>query len=84
MGQFVDRDQPTLERYLDHVEHAVEVAGIDHVGIGSDFDGGSYLLKDAAAVPLITQGLLQRGWAEPDLRKFLGLNHLRLFGEVCG
>ena len=39
---FVDWTNPTLERYLDHVEHAVNVAGIDHVGFGSDFDGGSF------------------------------------------
>ena len=81
---FVDLHNPTLERYLDHVEHAVNVAGIDHVGFGSDFDGGSYLLDDARQVPRITQGLAARGWPEPHLRKFLGLNHLRVFREVCG
>ncbi len=81
---FVHPTHPTLERYLDHVEHAVDAAGIDHVGFGSDFDGGSYLLDSAAQVPRITQGLAARGWPEPDLRKFLGLNHLRVFREVCG
>ena len=81
---FVDWTNPTLERYLDHVEHAVNVAGIDHVGFGSDFDGGSYLLDDARQVPRITQGLAARGWSEPNLRKFLGLNHLRAFRQVCG
>ena len=80
---FVDWTNPTLERYLDHVEHAVNVAGIDHVGFGSDFDGGSYLLDDARQVPQITQGLAARGWTEPHLRKFLGLNHLRVFRDVC-
>ena len=81
---FVAWENPTLERYLDHIEHAVEIAGIEHVGMGSDFDGGSFLLKDATEVPLITKGLLARGWSEPDLRKFLGLNLLRVLGQVCG
>ena len=62
----------------------VNVAGIDHVGFGSDFDGGSYLLDDARQVPQITQGLAARGWSEPHLRQFLGLNHLRAFRQVCG
>ena len=74
---FVDTHNPTLER-------AVNIAGIDHVGFGSDFDGGSYLLDDARQVPSVTQGLAARGWPEPNLRKFLGLNHLRVFRQVCG
>ncbi len=57
---------------------------VNHVGFGSDFDGGSYLLDDARQVPKITRGLAARGWPEPNLRKFLGLNHLRVFREVCG
>ena len=81
---FVHWTNPTLELYLDHVEHAVNIAGIDHVGFGSDFDGGSYLLDDARQVPQITQGLANRGWTEPNLRKFLGLNHLRAFRAACG
>ena len=81
---FVDREKPTMNRLLDHIEHAVAVGGIGCVGIGSDFDGGGELLKDAGEIPLITQGLLDRGWGEADLRKFLGENHLRLFETVCG
>ena len=81
---FVDLENPTIDRYLDHVEHAVRVAGIDHVGFGSDFDGGSYLLADASQVPMITHGLAKRGWSEHNLRKFLGLNHLRVFRDACG
>ena len=81
---FVAWEDPTVARYLDHVDHAVNVAGIDHVGFGSDFDGGSYLLQDASQVPIITQGLAERGWSESDLRKFLGLNHLRVFRDACG
>lgn len=79
-----DPDKQTLERLLDHFDHIVQVAGTDCIGLGSDFDGGGDLLKDATVVPQITEGLLARGWKEDDLRKLLGLNHLRVFRQVCG
>lgn len=69
---------PALERFLDHVRHAVEVAGVDHVAIGSDFDGGGTVLKDAAEYPSITAGLLARGFEPEAVRKILGENVLRL------
>lgn len=69
---------PGLEPLLDHVCHAVEVAGIEHVGIGSDFDGGGVALSDAAEFPRITEGLLRRGFSAEDVRKVLGLNTLRV------
>ena len=83
---FVDADESkrTLERLLDHFDHIAQVAGTDCVGLGSDFDGGGDVLKDATVVPQITEGLLARGWQEDDLRKMLGLNHLRVFRQVCG
>ena len=83
---FVDADpaKQTLERLLDHFDHIVQVAGTDCIGLGSDFDGGGDVLKDATVVPQITEGLLARGWQEDDLRKLLGLNHLRVFRQVCG
>jgi membrane dipeptidase len=81
---FIHAQQPTLERLLDHVDHAVQVAGIDHVGLGSDFDGGGDLLPDAAAYPQITQGLAARGYAAQALRQVLGENHLRLLRQVIG
>ncbi len=81
---FVAESEPTLEKLLDHIEHAIAVAGIDHVGLGSDFDGGGDLVKDATALPVITDGLAARGYDEASLEKFLGLNWLRAFRAVAG
>ena len=80
---FVDTHAPSLTGLLDHIDHAVSVAGIDHVALGSDFDGGGDLLKDATEFPRITQGLLTRGYAEDAVKKILGQNILRVFEEVC-
>ena len=81
---FVDATHPTLERLLDHVDHVASVAGIDVVGLGSDFDGGGTLLKDATEVPRITEGLIRRGYAEAEIRKVLGENTLRVLRESIG
>ncbi|MBI2505791.1 MAG: membrane dipeptidase [Candidatus Latescibacteria bacterium] len=81
---FVDARAPSLERLLDHLDHAMQVAGIDSVGLGSDFDGGGDLLPDAAAYPEITLGLAGRGYPPEALRKILGENHLRLLRQVIG
>jgi len=76
----------TLEDVLDHIDHVVEIAGIDHVGIGSDFDGvGDSLpvgLKDVSDYPNLIEGLLRRGYAEADIRKILGENLLRVWDAV--
>ena len=69
-----------VETLLDQIDHAVQVAGVDHVGLGSDFDGVPSLpvgMEDATRLPWITYGLLKRGYAEGDVRKILGLNTLR-------
>jgi membrane dipeptidase len=76
--------RPSLEQLLDHVDHAVAVAGIDHVGLGSDFDGGGVVLQDASEYPRVTAGLLQRGYAPEDVRKILGENVLRVLREALG
>jgi len=89
---FVDPDwkpehwpaRPSLEQFLDHVEHAVETAGVDHVGIGSDFDGGGTVLRDATEYPRITAGLLKRGYPEGAVRKILGENTIRVFRAAAG
>jgi len=81
---FVSDEAPTLEGLLDHIEHAISVAGIDHVGLGSDFDGGGELVQDATILPQITEGLSARGYDEGALEKFLGLNWLRVFRDVVG
>ncbi len=81
---FVDAQVPSLERLLDHIDYAVNLAGADHVGIGSDFDGGGTAIKDATEFPRITEGLLGRGYGEGDVRKILGENHLRVLREAIG
>lgn len=75
----------TLEQVVDHVFHAVDVAGIEHVGIGSDFDGVPALpagLTDASLLPSLTARLLERGMSEGDVEKILGGNFMRAFEEI--
>ena len=74
-----------LERMLEHLDHAVKVAGINHVAIGSDFDGGGQVqgFEDASWFPQVTEGLLRRGYDEEETRKLLGENFLRLFRQVA-
>jgi membrane dipeptidase len=84
-----DPNQATLERTLDHIDHIVRVAGIDHVGLGSDFDGFSGKevnagLEDVTRMPGITAGLLARGYKSEEVRKILGGNFLRVFRQVVG
>lgn len=74
-----------IELLIDHIEHAVKVAGIDHVGLGSDFIagiGGPVGLETAAGYPLITYHLLKRGFLEEEIKKILGENLLRIFSEI--
>jgi membrane dipeptidase len=73
--------RPPLAVLLDHVEHIARVAGVDHVGLGSDFDGVGALpegIDDCEDLPLVTEGLLARGFPEGDVRKILGENFLRV------
>ncbi len=75
----------TLDQVADHVIHAATVAGVDHVGIGSDFDGVPALpegLTDASMLPALTERLLQRGVSESDVEKILGKNFLRVFEQI--
>jgi membrane dipeptidase len=67
-----------------HIDHAVNVAGADHVGLGSDFDGAEmpYGMEDASHLPQITEALLHRGYSESDIQKILGGNMLRLMEDV--
>lgn len=69
------------------VERAIEVAGEDHVALGSDFDGGPTLprgMRDIRDLPMLTDAMLRRGWPQRRIRKFLGENLLRVFAEVTG
>jgi len=75
----------SLERVLDHLCHAVEIAGIEHVGIGSDYDGVDSLprqLDDVSTYLLITQVLLDRGYQKKDIHKILGENVLRVMRKA--
>jgi membrane dipeptidase len=78
--------RPPLSILIDHIVHIARVAGIDHVGIGSDFDGVGGLLPaamdDVTRLPLIAQALLDRGYSEQDVRKVLGGNMLRVMDRV--
>jgi membrane dipeptidase len=71
-------------KIIEHIDHAVKVAGIDHVGLGSDFDGANmpYGMEDASMLPKITEVLLEKGYSEGDVRKILGENTLRLMSDV--
>ena len=69
---------------VDHIDHAVKIAGADHVGLGSDFDGAVMPLgmPDVTHIPQITDALLKKGYSESDIRKILGENTLRVFSQV--
>lgn len=76
--------KPTLANAIDHLDRMVAVMGIDHVGIGSDFDGGGGLsgIEDVSQMPNITQELLVRGYTPDDIRKIWGGNLMRVFDRV--
>jgi membrane dipeptidase len=85
--QYADRiPRPPLSMLIDHIDHIAKVAGIDHVGLGSDFDGVSGQLPEGidspADLPKITAALMERGYSAEDCRKILGGNLLRVFREV--
>jgi membrane dipeptidase len=74
-------DRGSVSDVVDHIEHIAHVGGVDHVGIGSDFDGTAQLpdgLEDVTCYPSITDELLRRGWDESGVRKVLGENALRV------
>jgi membrane dipeptidase len=74
-----------ISKLIDHIDHIVKVAGIDHVGIGADFDGANDMpqgASDVSMLPNITYELLKRGYSEQDIRKILGENFLRVFAEA--
>ena len=74
----------TLKDFVDHLDHAVKVAGPDHVGIGTDFDGGGGILgfNDASEAPNVTAELVRRGYSERDIEKIWGGNLLRVWRAV--
>lgn len=74
----------TWQKVIEHIDHAVKVAGIDHVGLGSDFDGATMPIgmEDASKLPRITDALLKKGYSEQDVGKILGGNILRVMEQV--
>ena len=85
--EYVEQDKlPRVDytKIIEHIDHAVKVAGVDHVGLGSDFDGANmpYGMEDATKLPIITEALLKKGYSESDIKKILGENTLRVMAEV--
>lgn len=78
------KNLPTVSDYVDHIDHVVKLAGINHVGIGSDFDGGGGLAdcRDVSEFPNITRELLKRGYSPSGINKIWGGNFYRVFREV--
>jgi membrane dipeptidase len=82
--KFIDArfpDPVPMARVVDHIEHIARVAGVEHVGLGSDFDGIPAVpvgLEDVEAMPVIAQVMLDRGWSAAEIAQILGLNMLRL------
>jgi membrane dipeptidase len=73
--------RPPLSKLIDHIDYIVNLVGVDHVGLGSDFDGVNLTpkqLDDVTSYPLITKALLERGYSKKDIRKILGGNFLRV------
>ena len=80
-----ESDEATLSDVADHIEHVAAIAGVDHVGIGSDFDGIDSTplgLEDVSTYPSLFAELSRRGWTEQDLRKLAGENVLRVMREA--
>ena len=78
-------DIPDIGLLLDHIDHAVQVMGVDHVGLGSDFDGISVLprpMKDATSLSLVVAGLQSRNYSDSDVRKICGENFLRVLSAA--
>lgn len=82
--QFGPAPKASWERIVDHIDHAVKLVGADHVGLGSDFDGGGMPvgMEDCTKLPQITEALLRKGYKEADIRKILGENTVRLLADV--
>lgn len=81
---FLGKENVTIQDVLNHIEYAVEMAGLNHVGIGSDYDGIDCVpkgLEDVSKMPSIFEGLIKRGWKDEDAKKVLGGNFIRVLQE---
>jgi membrane dipeptidase len=84
---FVHPTNPCVSTLVDHIDHILDLVGPDHVGLGSDFDGIPSTpvgLEDVTRMPNIAEELIERGYGKEDLKKILGLNHLRVIKKVIG
>ena len=83
-GFLTDKEDAYLNDYVDHIDYAVNLIGIDHVGIGSDFDGAKIPkdIKDSSELYKVTDELIKRGYKDEDIEKLLGKNILRVLKEV--
>jgi membrane dipeptidase len=82
---FVHPTNPSVSTLVDHIDHISDLVGPDHVGLGSDFDGIPSTpagLEDVTRMPNIAEELVERGYGKEDLKKILGLNHLRVIKKV--
>ncbi len=83
----LDKIRPPFEVLIDHIDYIAKLVGVDHVGLGSDFDGVRSMPKemdDVTDLPKITKALFDRGYSEDGLEKILGGNLLRVFKKVTG
>jgi len=83
---FIDAHVPTFGRFMDHMDHAIQTAGVEHVALGSDFDGFDDPrvpgLENILCYPRIAEALLERGYSEPDVAQVMGGNWLRVIRAV--
>ncbi|MFN3134841.1 MAG: dipeptidase [Candidatus Kryptonium sp.] len=87
MMKIADELRPPLDVLIDHIDYIAKLVGVDHVGLGSDFDGISITpleIDDVTSLPNITKKLLERGYSVEDVKKILGGNFVRVFKQVCG
>jgi membrane dipeptidase len=87
MQKIAEELRPPLDVLIDHIDYIAKLVGVDHVGIGSDFDGISITpleMDDVTFLPNITKKLLERGYSTDEVKKILGGNFLRVFKQVCG
>ena len=81
----IPQPNATLSQVADHIDHIRKVAGIDHIGLGGDFDGIDTVvdgLEDVSKYPALTAELLRRGYGDEDIKKILGLNILRVMRKA--